>query len=267
MELAKIPVMGIHATALVDPGAQLGVDVEVGPYAVIGAGVVVGDRCRIGPHACLLGPLEMGEECVVSFSAALGHDPQVKGESGPWGGTRIGRRNVFREFSQVNRSREPGGATVIGDDCYFMATTHVAHDCLLGNDVVMCNNSVLAGHGEIQDRALLSGNVMTHQFVRVGELAMIGGHSAIGLDVPPFCLAWGDRPRALQGLNVVGLRRAGFAPDVRRALKAAYRTLFRSELLLPQRIEAVERGVPEVERLVAFVQASKRGVVGFGGAD
>jgi UDP-N-acetylglucosamine acyltransferase len=256
--------VSIHPTAVVDPGARLGPDVDVGPCAVIGKGVVVGARTRIGPHACLMGPLELGEDNAVGFSAALGLDPQIKGKGGPWGAARIGHRNVFREFSQVNRSMKPDGWTVVGDDGYFMATSHVGHDCVLGNHVVLCNCALLAGHVQVGDRAFVSGGVVVHQFSRLGEMVMVGGNAAINRDVPPFCMATGDRPRTLDGLNLVGLRRAGVTGDALRALKAAFRTLFRSDLALAERLLAVERGTPEVERIVAFVQASRRGVIGLG---
>jgi UDP-N-acetylglucosamine acyltransferase len=141
----------------------------------------------------------------------------------------------------------------------------VAHDCVVGNDVVLCNGALVAGHVEVQDRAFVSGGVVIHQFVRLGELAMIGGNAAIHLDVPPFCTAVGERPKTLDGLNLVGLRRAGFDPEVRRALQAAYRTLFRSEATLAERLEAVPCDVAEVARLVTFIKASQRGVVGFRG--
>jgi UDP-N-acetylglucosamine acyltransferase len=254
----------IHPTAIIDPEARLGQGVEVGPYAVIGKGVVVGARCRIGPHACLMGPLELGEDNVVGFAAALGHDPQIKGRGGPWGAVRIGSRNVFREFSQVNRSMKPDGTTIVGDDGYFMATSHVGHDCAVGNHVVLCNCALVAGHVEVGDRAFVSGGVVIHQFTRLGELVMVGGNAAINRDIPPFCMAVGDRPHALEGLNLVGLRRAGFSGDALRALKAAFRTLFRSDRPAAERLAAVRRGTPEVDRLVAFVERSRRGVVGFG---
>jgi len=255
--------MSVHATAVLDPGVQLGKDVEIGPYAILGDGVTVGDRCRIGPHSCLQGPLELGEDCVVAASVVLGGDPQVKGKSGPFGATRIGKRNIFREFSQIHRSMFPDRATIIGDDGYFMATAHVGHDCIIGNHVVVCNTVLLSGHVEVQDRAFMSGGVVTHQFIRIGELAMAAGAAALHLDVPPFCMVIGERPRSLDGLNVVGLRRAGLTPEVRRALQLAYRTLFRSDLKLAERLEAVPCDVPEVARLVDFIKASKRGVIGF----
>jgi UDP-N-acetylglucosamine acyltransferase len=254
----------IHETAIVDPGARLGADVEIGPYAVIGKDVVVGARTRIGPHACLMGPLELGEDNVVCFSAALGHDPQVKGRGGPWGATRIGSRNVFREFSQVHRSMKPDGATLVGDDGLYMATAHVGHDCVIGNHVVLCNGVLLSGHVDVGDRVFMAGGAGVQQFSRIGELAMVGGNAGISRDVPPFCTVVGNRPHRLAGLNRVGLKRAGIGGESMRALKAAFRALFRSDLPLAGRIAAVERGTPEVERLLTFVRASKRGVIGLG---
>jgi UDP-N-acetylglucosamine acyltransferase len=258
--------VGIHGTAIVDPGARLGPGVEVGPYAIVGKDVVVGARTRIGAHACVMGPLEIGEDNVIGFSAAIGHDPQIKGRGGPWGATRIGSRNVFREFSQVHRSMKPDGCTVVGDDGYFMATAHVGHDCIVGNHVVLCNAVLLAGHVEVGDRVFLSGNAGIHQFARVGELAMVGGHAGISRDIPPFCTVVGDRPHTLTGLNRVGLRRAGIPPESVRELKAAFRALFRTEAPLAEKLRLVEATTPEVQRLLAFVQTSRRGVIGIGGA-
>lgn len=257
--------MAIHPTAIVDPAARLGAGVEVGPYAIVDGDVVVGDACRIGAHARLQGPLVLGERCEVGFSALLGGDPQVKGRAGPFGRARIGRRNVFREFAQVHRSMVPDGETVIGDDGYFMACSHVAHDCVVGDHVVVCNNSLLSGHVHVQDRAFISGNCAIHQFVRIGELSMVGGVTPVEGDVPPFGLVVGNRPTVLRGLNVVGLRRAGFPAEVRAALQSAYRTLFRSDLPLPERLAAVDAATPEVARLLAFVKGTKRSVIGFGG--
>jgi len=257
--------MGVHPTAIVEDGAKLGADVEIGPFCTVGDGVVLGDGCRVGPNACLEGPLELGEACVVGFSAVLGGDPQIRDPSEPFGGLRIGSRNVFREFVQVHRSSKPDASTTIGDDGYFMAGSHVAHDCVVGDSVTLVNHAALAGHVEVQDRAFLAGDAMIHQFVRVGELAMVGGKCGPASDVPPFCTAVGVHPTRLVGLNVVGMRRAGVSPEARRALKAAFRVLFRGDLPLRERLAAVERGCPEVDRLVAFLESSKRGAVDFGG--
>ena len=255
----------IHPTAVISPGAELGEDVEVGPYAVIGPDVVLGARCRIGSHVSLLGPMEMGEGNVVGHAAALGHEPQIKGKDGPWGAVRIGHRNVFREYSQVQRSSRPDGFTTIGNDCYFMAGAHAAHDCSVGNDVICCNNVMLAGHVSVGDRAFLAGGAGIHQFARVGRLAIVGGNAGLNRDLPPFCMAVGDRPHDLEGLNLVGLRRAGISGDRLVALKNAFRVLFRTQLPLEERLAAVAQTTPDVEHLVAFVRESKRGVIGVGG--
>ena len=259
--------MGIHRTAVIDPGARLGEAVEVGPYAVIGASVTVGGGCRIGPHACLSGPLELGEECEVAFSAALGHAPQVKGNAGPFGALRIGRRNVFREFAQVHRSMAPDGATVIGDDGYFMVNSHVGHDCEIGDHVVLTNDVSLGGHVLVQDRVNMGGSSNVAQFSRVGELAMVAGMSSIHRDVPPFALVAGAWPERLRGLNLIGLRRAGIDADAVRALKDAYRVLFRGDGRLEERLQQVEATTDEVQRLVTFVRACERGVIGVHAGD
>lgn len=257
----------IHPTAVVSGRASIGEGVEVGPYAVIGDDVVVGDRCRIGPHSVLQGPLELGPECEVGPSAALGHDPQVKGRRGPFGRTRIGARSVFREFSTVHRSMSPDGCTILGDDVYLMANAHVGHDCDVGDHVVMCNGSVLAGHVTVGARAFLSGLTGVHQFCRIGELVMLGGGCIPTTDIPPFCTAVGARPAVLKGLNTVGLRRAGVPAESRRALKTAYRTLFLSRGPFAERLAAVAPGVPEVDRLVAFCrQRGRRALTGIGGS-
>jgi len=254
--------VSVHPTAIVDAGAEIGTDVEIGPGCVVGSGVRVGDRCRIGPTAHLVGPMELGEECVVEFGAALGHDPQIKDGKGPYGGLVIGPRNVFREQVTVHRSMYPDKRTVIGADCLFMVASHIAHDCQVGNHVVMVNGAAAAGHVDIGDRVMFGGGAMCHQFSRIGELAMVAGHASLALDVAPFSMVSGDRPRSIHGLNVVGLRRAGFSPAARLALKAAFRTLFRGEGTIPQRVALVEATTPEVKRLLEFIAGSERGVTG-----
>jgi len=255
----------IHPTAVVDPGAELADGVEVGPFAVVETGVTLAEGCRVDAHAHLRGPLVVGPGTTIGFSVSLGHDPQVRGKTGPFGATRIGARNVFREFAQVHRSMRPEGETVIGDDGYLMACSHVAHDCVLGDSVTVCNAVLLAGHVTVGDRAFLSGLVAIHQFARIGELAMVGGGAHISRDVAPFALVVGARPPVVKGINLVGLRRAGVPPDVRTALRGAYRVLFRSSLPPKERLASVEISCPEVERLVRFVQESRRGVHGIGG--
>ncbi len=259
--------MEIHSTARVHENAKLGADVRVGANASIGADVEVGDGCRIDENASLRGPLVVGEGCIIGFSAVIGHKPQVYQSEGPFGRTRIGARNEFREFTQVHRSMKTDGETVIGDDGFFMANAHIAHDCVVGNRVIIANNSPLGGHVHVQDGVFISANSAIHQFCRIGELAMVAGMTAVQKDVPPFCTATGMRPPRLSGLNVVGLRRAGLTTEVRRALKAAYHTLFRGDLPLSERLSATDRSVVEVDQLVRFIEESPRGVIGFGGHD
>jgi UDP-N-acetylglucosamine acyltransferase len=256
--------MKIHPTALVDAGAELGPEVEVGPHAIIEAGVTLGARCRVDAHAYLRGPLVAGEDNWFAFSTAIGHPPQIKGKSGPFGSTRIGHRNVFREFSQIHQSMFADDETVVGDDCLFMVGAHIAHDCRVGSHVILANNVLLGGHILVQDRAILSGSSAVHQFCRIGELAMVGGGAAIARDVAPYAMISGQRPATLKGVNIIGMRRAELPREVRNEIRAAYRTLFRSELLIPERIDRVQPRSAEVERLVAFVRESRRGVIGMG---
>jgi UDP-N-acetylglucosamine acyltransferase len=250
---------------VVDKSAEIGADVEIGPFAYVGDGVVIGDRCVLEPHAVLQGPMVIGAGCRVCSGAVLGGDPQVKGKEGPFGGLRIGAGNVFRECSTVHRSMFPDKETDIGDGCYFMAGAHAGHDCLLGDNVIITNQSMLAGHVTVGDGVYLSGLCGVHQFCRIGELAMMAGGSIITQDLPPYCISVGSRPARLGGLNAVGMRRAGVTSEARKALKAAYRILFRSEDPLPERLARVDSDQPEVRRLVEFVKASERGVVGVAG--
>ena len=252
----------IHPTAVVDPGAQFGEDVVVGPHAVIGADVTLGARCVVRPHALLEGRLVAGEDCRFGFSSAIGLDPQVKGGTGPWGGVRLGNRIVCREFVQIHGSTDPSGVTTVGDDVYMMVGAHVALDCSVMEHVILANHVALGGHVVVEERAFLAGDAMVQQFSRIGTLAMVGGKAGIQRDMPPYCTTSGGRPRKLEGLNVVGLRRAGIPSETRAELNKAYRTLFRSDLPIPERLDAVELTCPEVERLVQFCRSSERGVIG-----
>jgi UDP-N-acetylglucosamine acyltransferase len=205
--------------------------------------------------------MSLGEDCVVGFGAALGCDAQVKDPTEPPGGLVIGARNVFREHVTVHRSMHPDGFTRIGDDCLFMVASHIAHDCVVGNHVVLVNGAALAGHIVVGDRAMFGGGAMAHQFCRIGELAMVGGHASITRDVPPFSMVSGERLKLVRGLNVVGLRRAGVSTEARLALKGAYRALLKGDP-----VDASDAESPEVKRLLDFVAAeSKRGIMGLTG--
>ncbi|MEQ1500651.1 MAG: acyl-ACP--UDP-N-acetylglucosamine O-acyltransferase [Myxococcota bacterium] len=253
----------IHSTAIVEAGAELG-EVEVGAYAVIGRGVRLHDGVRVGPHAVIEGDTEIGPRTVIHAHAVLGgppqdkkHDPEVKTT------LRIGADNVFREFSTAHRGTAGGrGETVIGDRNYFMASSHVAHDCIVGNDTMFANSAAIAGHVDVADGAVLGGLCAVHQHARIGRLAMIGGGAMCAQDVPPFTLAQGDRAR-LHGVNIIGLRRAGLDDATFSALKDAWRTLFVSDLPRKTAIGRVEETwgqVAEVRELIAFLRSTTRGV-------
>jgi UDP-N-acetylglucosamine acyltransferase len=252
----------VHATAIIDPGATLGADVEIGPFAVIGPGVQVADGCRIGPHVVLERDTRLGRDCRIHAGAVLGGDPQdlkYGGESAP---LIIGDRTVIREYVTVNRGTEARGRTEIGADCLLMAYSHVAHDCVLGNHVILANSVNMGGHCELGDWVIVGGVTAIHQFVQVGAHAFVGGSSAVRKDVPPFVKAAGD-PLRLFGLNTVGLQRRGFTDDERAALRRAYRLLFQSKNNLRESLRLARTelaGTTHVEQLLAFIERSERGV-------
>jgi UDP-N-acetylglucosamine acyltransferase len=254
--------MSVHPTAVVHPSARLG-DVEVGPFAVIGADVELADGVQVGAHAVIEGPTRVGPGTVIHAHAALGGPAQDTRHDGSPTRLLIGARNVFREFVTVHRGSSAGrGETRIGDDNYFMANSHVAHDCVVGNGCTFANSVAIAGHVEVDDHAVLGGLAAVHQHCRVGRFAMVGGGAMCAQDVPPFTLAQGDRAR-LFGLNVVGLKRAGFSLEVVSALKGTWRVLFTSGLPLRAAIEAARAEHPdvaEVDELITFIDSSARGV-------
>ncbi|HEX6737333.1 MAG TPA: acyl-ACP--UDP-N-acetylglucosamine O-acyltransferase [Vicinamibacteria bacterium] len=257
----------IHPTAIVAPGACLGDGVRVGPYAVIEDGVVLGAGTEVRAHVVVKRFTTLGVENVVHEGAVLGGEPQDLAFSGAESALVVGDRNVIREGVTIHRATTPGGATVIGSDCFFMAYSHVAHDDRLADRVVLANNVALAGHVSLGERAFLSGGVVVHQFSAVGRLAMIGGNAKVTQDCLPFVITDGVPARA-RGLNVVGLRRAGFNAASLRVLKQAYRLLLRSALPLEEALGRMSAlGDPLVEEMVAFVRASRRGFHRAQGAD
>ncbi len=251
--------MSVHATAIVSPGARLGPRVGVGPFAVIEDCAVVGDDCEIRAHAVIRSHAVLGRANNVHEGAVVGGEPQDLSFQGGETGVVIGERNTIREGVTIHRSTRPGGATVVGSDCFLMAYAHIAHDDRLGDHVILANNVALAGHVEVADRAFLSGGVVVHQFCRVGRLAMVGGNSKVVQDCLPFVITDGHPARA-RGLNVVGLRRANVPASQVRALKEAFRLLLVSGL---HRDDALLRMTaladPLVDEMVAFVRGSKRG--------
>lgn len=260
----------IHPTAIIHPNARLDATVRVGPYAVIDAGVELGPRCVVGPHVYLTGVTRAGADNRFHAGCVIGDAPQdLKYRDEPTG-LRIGEGNVFREHVTVHRSSKVGEDTVVGSRGFYMAHCHVAHNCILGDHVILANGALLGGHAMVCDRAFISGNCLIHQFARVGTLAMMQGGSGISKDLPPFTVAL--RGNEMCGLNIVGLRRAGLSPADRLELKRVYQFLFREGHKLREALaEARQRfSTPAAGTLIEFVAASKRGVcadVGGGRSD
>ncbi len=252
----------IHPTAIVDPEAELSAGVSVGPHAVIGPNVKIGEGTRIGSNVLIERDTTLGRECRIFHGAVLGTDPQDLKYGGEATELVVGDRTVIREYATLNRGTAASGRTVVGSDCLLMAYTHVAHDCQLGDRVILSNAVNMAGHVVIEDWAIVGGVVPIHQFVRIGAHAFVGGGSRIPQDVPPYCKAAGSPPK-LYGLNSVGLERRGFSEETRKALKRAYRILFQSGLNVSQGVERAFEEVeqlPEVVYLLDFIRRSERGI-------
>jgi UDP-N-acetylglucosamine acyltransferase len=254
----------IHATAIISPEAELADDVTVGPYAVIGARVRIGRGSVIGAHVIVSGPTTMGEGNRVFPFAAIGEEPQDKKYGGEDTRLEIGNGNTIREFCTINRgTAQDAGVTRVGDDNWLMAYTHIAHDCQLGNHVIMSNNATLAGHVHVGDHVILSGFTAVHQFCRLGAHSFIGGQAGITRDVLPFMLVAGQPPEP-RGINQEGLKRRGFTAEQIRNLKEAYRILYRSGLRLVdarEQLAELAASQPEVRAIVAFIDQSERSIL------
>ena len=253
----------IHPTAIVDPKAEIDSDVEIGAYSIIGENVFIGSGTRIGSHAVIEPYVTIESDCQIYQYAAIGAPPQSLKFKGEVSYVKIERGTIIREFVTIHRGTEfGGGITQIGEECFLMAYTHIAHDCIIGRCVVMANNATLAGHITIGDHATIGGLSAIHQFARVGEYAFIGGLTAVPKDVPPYVLASGERAR-LRGMNTVGLKRHGFSKKAVSELKKAYRIIFRIGLTLNEaivRTNAQVEQIPEVVNFIEFIKSSKRGI-------
>lgn len=249
----------IHPTASVHPDASLGAGVRIGPYAVIEADCVIGAGSIIGPHVVIRRYTRLGERNELHAHVVLGGEPQDIAFKPCESFVEIGDENTFREAVTVHRGQRAGGVTQIGHRNYLMVNTHIAHDCVLGDAVIMANNSTLGGHVRLGDRAFISGHVAIHQFCRVGRLAMVAGLAKVVQDCLPFVITDGNPARA-RGLNVVGMRRAGFSPETLQALRRAYRELLRSGRPLQEALSVLgESPEAAVQELATFVTDSKRG--------
>lgn len=258
-----MPAQLIDPTARISPKAKLAEGVEVGPFASIGDKVEIGEGTKIGPYCLVEGPTVIGAGNTFTGYASVGTPPQDHSYKGEDTRLVIGDNNTFREFVTINRgTMKDKQVTTIGSDCLLMAYCHVAHDCVIGDHVVMGNLATLAGHVEIQDRVIVGGLAAVHQFTRLGAYAIIGGGSMVSLDIIPYAKASGDRAK-LFGVNTIGLKRGGFDPAQIKNISKAYRTLLKQGLLLKDALEALEKefeGCPEVERLVSFLKDTRRGI-------
>lgn len=253
----------VHPTAIVSPDAQLGVGVEVGPFAIIGPGCVVGDECVIGARTTLERNVILASRVRVGSGTILGGDPQDLKYRGEHTTVEIGEGTTIREYSTVNRGTAQSFKTTVGKGCFIMSYVHLAHDCHIGDGVILGNSVQLAGHVTVDEKAIISGQSAVHQFVQIGRFSFTGGCSRVSKDVPPYVKANGN-PIKLYGLNKVGLERNGFAEDVQRELKRAYRLFFNSDLNLSQARERAENELqryPEVEEFLSFFDRSDRGLV------
>ncbi len=252
----------IHPSAIIDPSAEVGEGVQIGPFVIVGPNVCIGDGCDIRARATLERNVRLGREVIVGIGSILGGEPQDLKFGGEDTWVEVGDRTRIREYATINRGTVASGITRVGPDCFIMSYVHLAHDCHVGQGVIIANATQLAGHVTIHDRAILSGLVAVHQFVTVGAMAFIGGASRVNQDIPPFVKAVGN-PVELYGLNTVGLRRANYAPETVSALKRAYRLFFNSDLNISQAQERARRElppIPEVGLLLEFVASSQRGV-------
>ena len=253
----------IHPTAIVDPKAVLAKNVEIGPYAVIGKNVEIAENIIIGSHVNIEGWTAIGDGCRIFPFASIGAPPQDLKFEGKRTELIIGNNNTIREFVTINRATlHGGGRTIIGDNNLLMAYCHVAHDCHLGNNIVMSNAATLGGHIKIEDFAIIGGLVAIHQFARVGSHAFIGGASAVTQDIPPYMTVAGNRAK-LYGINTIGLKRHDFSPQILEKLKRAYKIIFRSSLIMQEALKKVREEITdsiEVDHLVEFIEESERGV-------
>ncbi len=253
----------IHPSAIVDSKAELGAGTIVGPYCIVGSDVVLGEGCWLQHHVTLCGPMRAGTKNRFYAYCSIGQQTQDLKYAGEPTCLEIGDENTFREFCTVNRSTKSDGKTRVGNRGNFLAYSHIGHDCTVGDSVVFSNNGTLAGHVEVGDHAVMGGLTAVHQFCRIGRFAITGGCSKIVQDVPPFLIADGN-PAEIRGVNLVGLERAGYAPESVKAIKEAFRLIYRSKLNTRQAIEAVRNQIEpreEVTHLIEFIEKSERGII------
>lgn len=254
----------IHPTAIIDPSAKLASSVEVGAYSIIGEGVEIGERTWIGPHVVIQGPCKIGAENKLFQFSSIGEIPQDKKFHGETSFLEIGDRNTIREFATINRGTEDGGGTTrIGDDNWLMAYIHIAHDCQIGSNTIFANNASLAGHAVIEDFVILGGFTLVHQFCKIGQHAFCGMGSAITKDIPPYLMVNGS-PAHTHGLNSEGIKRKGFSKETLKALRDAYKIIYRANNtteVAKEKLKPLATEHPEVENMLSFLEQSERGIL------
>lgn len=254
----------IHPTAVIDPSAKLADSVEVGAYSIIGADVEIGEGTWIGPHVVIQGPTKIGQENKLFQFSSIGEIPQDKKFHGETSYLEIGDRNTIREFATINRGTEDGGGTTrIGNDNWLMAYIHIAHDCQIGNNTIFANNASLAGHAIIEDFAILGGFTLVHQFCKIGQHAFCGMGSAISKDVPPYVMVNGS-PAHPHGLNSEGIKRNGFSKEALKALRDAYKIIYRSNNtteVAKEELKVLAAKFTEVQNMLTFLEESERGIL------
>jgi UDP-N-acetylglucosamine acyltransferase len=252
----------IHSTAIVHPKAEVASGCEIGPYCIIGEYVALGNNCKLHSHVVVDGHTRLGRDNEIFPFASIGKKTQDLKWKGGVTRLEIGERNVFREGVTIHSATDDGDATVVGSDNLLLTYVHIAHDCVLGNHIIMSGFAGLAGHVVVEDHAILGGYTAVHQFCRVGKLAMTGGCSRIPQDVPPFMIVEGN-PAETRTINKIGLERNGVSNEAQTALRRAYKIIFREELSVPNALLKIEEELPplpEVQHLVQFIRASERGI-------
>jgi UDP-N-acetylglucosamine acyltransferase len=255
------PLAVIAPTACVHPEASIGPGCVIGAFCVIESEVSIGAGCRLEPYVYVKRWTTLGDRNEISAGTVLGTDPLDKAFTGERSYLRIGNDNIIREHYTISRGTQPESATEIGDRNYIMTSGHIAHNCRIGNETVICSCALLAGYVEVEDQAFISGNVAIHQYSKIGRLAMVAGNTGVNTDLPPFFVYCGVRAQPV-GLNLVGLKRAGFSETDISALKQAYQILYRSGLKLEQALARIETEIPTEHtlHLVRFIRSSKRGI-------
>ena len=253
--------MSIHPTAIIGKKAEIAAEVEIGPFTIIEDDVNIAPGVKIGSSVYIFSGTEIGENTQIHIGAVLGHEPQDITFENKSSFLKIGKENIIREYVTIHRGTKENSSTIIGDNNFLMGFSHVAHNCNIGNNVILVNGTLLAGYVTIEDNAFISGNSVVHQFVKIGRLAMIGGLARVTKDVPPYMLLKGDS--LIQTVNVVGIKRAGFSEEVKVEIRKAYKILYKMDLNVSQALEKMEKELKpskEINHLIEFIRNSERGI-------